>query len=206
MTSFDLPETTSHEHSLVQRLRAGEEQAFEELIRDYGPRLLAVARRFVTSEADSHDVLQDAFVSAFRSIQDFSGQSQLGTWLHRITVNAALMKLRSQRRRPERAIEDFLPKFVEDGHRESPGAAWNRFAGYQDNSVQQRENCQLVRHCIEQLPESYRAILLLRDIEERSTEETAELMQLSVANVKTRLHRARLALRELLDPYFQGSG
>ena len=72
--------------------------------------------------------------------------------------------------------------------------------------MQQRENCQLVRHCIDQLPETYRAILLLRDIEELSTEETAELLQLSVANVKTRLHRARLALRVLLEPFFQGSG
>ncbi|QDU29327.1 ECF RNA polymerase sigma-E factor [Anatilimnocola aggregata] len=203
MTTFQPAESAPlGESQLVQQLQAGDGGAFEQLVREHGPRLLAVARRYVDSDADCQDVLQDALLSAFRSIGLFNGQSQLGTWLHRITVNAALMKLRSQRRRPERSIEALLPKFIEDGHRLWPGGPWKD--GKTHDPLLARETCELVRNCIDQLPESYRVILLLRDLEERSAEETAELLQLSPANVKTRLHRARLALRELLDPHFQG--
>jgi RNA polymerase sigma-70 factor (ECF subfamily) len=195
----------SAEAALVARLQQGDARAFEQLVRDYGPRLLVLARRFVINEADSHDVLQETLLAAYRALSQFSGNAQLGTWLHRITVNAALMKLRSQRRRPERSIEDLLPKFIEDGHRVDPGQAWPASLTTAAGDVHQRETCALVRGCIDELPESYRVVLLLRDIDERSTEETAELLQISSANVKTRLHRARLALRELLDPHFQGT-
>ena len=172
--------------------------AFEELVRAHGPRLLVVIQRYLPQEQDSQDALQEAFLSAFRAIHQFQGEAQLGTWLHRIAVNAALMKLRTRKRRPERAIEDLLPRFLADGHREIAGADW---AVTHDTTVQDRDTKNLVRRCIDQLPESYRIVLLLRDIEERSTEETADLLQLSVPNVKTRLHRARLALRELLAPH-----
>lgn len=185
------------EGELVARLQAREAAAFEELVRDYSPRLLVVIQRYLPQEPDSQDALQDAFLSAFRAIHQFQGEAQLGTWLHRIAVNAALMKLRARKRRPERAIEDLLPRFLADGHREIT-ADW---AVTHDTTVQERETGALVRRCIDQLPESYRIVLLLRDIEERSTEETAELLQLTIPNVKTRLHRARQALRELLVPH-----
>jgi RNA polymerase sigma-70 factor, ECF subfamily len=189
------------EERLIEGLRAGDDAAYEQLVRTFGPRLLAVIRRFLPSEDDGQDALQDAFLSAFKAIDRFQGDSSLGTWLHRIAVNAALMKLRSRKRRPERPIEDLLPRFLEDGHREHAGPAW---AVSHDTAVADRETRELVRRLIDQLPDSYRTILLLRDIEERSTEETAGILELSVANVKTRLHRARQALRELLDPYLGG--
>jgi RNA polymerase sigma-70 factor (ECF subfamily) len=189
------------EGRLVDRLRAGDDSAYEQLVRTFGPRLLAVIRRFLPDQEDGQDALQDAFLSAFKAIDRFKGDSSLGTWLHRIAVNAALMRLRSRKRRPERPIEDLLPRFVEDGHRERPGQAW---AVTHDTSVADRETRELVRSCIDRLPDSYRTILLLRDIEEHSTEETAAILELSVANVKTRLHRARQALRELLDPHLGG--
>jgi RNA polymerase sigma-70 factor (ECF subfamily) len=186
---------------LIARLRAGDDVAYEQLVRTFGPRLLAVIRRFLPDQEDGLDALQDAFLSAFKGMDRFQGDSSLGTWLHRIAVNAALMKLRSRRRHPERPIDDLLPRFAEDGHRECVGRAW---AVTHDTSVADRETRELVRSCIDRLPESYRTILLLRDIEQRSTEETAALLELSVPNVKTRLHRARQALRELLDPYLGG--
>ncbi len=189
------------EAPLIERLRAGDDGAYEQLVRTFGPRLLAVIRRYLPGEDDGQDALQDAFLSAFKAMGRFQGDSSLGTWLHRIAVNAALMKLRSSKRRKERPIEDLLPRFVEDGHREQVGQAW---AVTLDTTAADRETRELVRRSIDQLPDPYRAILLLRDIEERSTEETAELLELSVANVKTRLHRARQALRELLDPYLGG--
>ncbi|MBX9787821.1 MAG: sigma-70 family RNA polymerase sigma factor [Pirellulales bacterium] len=184
---------------LLQRLRSGDDAAFAELVQTRGPRLLVVLQRYLPQDQDCQDALQEAFISAFKALARFQGDSSLGTWLHRIAVNCAMMRIRSQKRSRERPIEDYLPKFLADGHRQNPGAAW---AITYDTAVADNETRELVRQSIDALPESYRLILLLRDIEERTTEETAELLELSVANVKTRLHRARQALRELLDQHF----
>lgn len=179
----------------------GDEAAFEELVRTYGGRLLAVTRRYLQSEDDARDAVQDAFLSAFRSLDRFEGQARLSTWLHRIAVNAALMKLRTRRRKPERSIEELLPGFLEDGHLAQQTAEW-RSADF-DDVAERREIAELVRANIDRLPEGYRNVLMLRDIEEFNTEETAEAMGISTNAVKTRLHRARLALRELLEPHMR---
>lgn len=184
---------------LLTRLKDGHDSAFEELVREHSPRMLAVIRRYLPQEHDALDALQDAFTSVFRSLALFKGESSLATWLHRIAVNAALMRLRTKKRRHESLIEDLLPRYLLDGHREQVRANW---AITVDCGIDQLETREIVRQCMEHLPESYRAILMLRDIEERSTEETAELLELSIPNVKTRLHRARQALRELLDAQF----
>ncbi len=186
--------------ALLERLRAGEEAAYEELVRGHGGRLLAVARRFLRSEDDARDAVQDAFLSAFRNIERFEGQARLSTWLHRIVVNAALMKLRTRRRKPETPIEELLPGFLEDGHLAQPAVEWRK--GDPD-PVERAELRGLVLEKIQELPEGYRNVLMLRDIEELDTEETAEMMGLSTGAVKTRLHRARLALRELLEPHLR---
>ena len=110
---------------LLERLRTGDGKAFEELVRTHTPRMLSVARSLLRrNEEDARDAVQDAFLSAFRSIGSFGGQCCVGTWLHRITVNAALMKIRTRKRRPERPLEDLLPRFREDGHYMEPPAAW----------------------------------------------------------------------------------
>ncbi len=184
--------------ALLERLRGGEEAAFEELVRAYGGRMLAVARQFLPSEEDARDAVQDAFLSAFRSIGRFEGQARLSTWLHRIVVNAALMKLRTRRRKPEQSIEELLPGFLEDGHLAQPALGWHKPA---EDPVEREQLRALLRESIDRLPEGYRNVLLLRDIEELDTEETARMMNISVAAVKTRLHRARLALRGLLEPH-----
>lgn len=185
------------EAELLRRLVAGEDAAFEELVRTAGGRMLAVARRMLADEQDAEDAVQEAFLSAFKNLASFDGRSQLTTWLHRITVNACLMKLRSKRRRPETHIEDLLPRFVADGHREHDAVSWNQEAGA---GIQREELQAHVRSMIDKLPEPYREVLMLRDIEQISTDVTAELLGLTPAAVKTRLHRARQALRELLDP------
>lgn len=191
----------SDESGLLASLRAGDDAAFETLVRGHGTRLLAVARRFLRSEEDARDAVQDAFLSAFRSLDSFEGTSRLATWLHRIVVNACLMRLRTRRRKPEAAIEDLLPHFVEDGHRANPGPAWEESA---DVLIERREVRALVRAAIDRLPDGYRVVLVLRDIEELDTAETARLLELSENAVKIRLHRARQALRELLDPELSG--
>ncbi len=189
------------ERNLLQRLRAGEDRAYEELVREHGGRLLAVARRFLANDEDAQDALQEAFLSAFRSIDRFEGNSQLGTWLHRIVVNASLMKLRTRKRHRETGLDDLLPRFLDDGHHAEPATDWRLES---PSEAERKETGALVRKCIERLPPMYRTVLLLRDIEELSTEETARHLEVTPNAVKVRLHRARQALRGLLDPYFRG--
>lgn len=185
----------------MRRLRAGDERAFGELVRENGARMLAVARRMLRSEEDARDAVQDAFLQAFRGIERFEGGARLSTWLHRIAINACLMKLRTRGRKPEHAIEDLLPRFYEDGHRIDPGPPWRDLGS---DPVEQREIRSRVRASIDRLPEIYRNVLLLRDIEGLSTEETALMLDIKADTVKVRLHRARQALRTLLDPHFSG--
>lgn len=183
------------EAQLVNRLRAGDDRAFEELVRTFGGRLLAVARRFVRQDEDAQDIVQSAYMSAFRALDQFEGNCQLSTWLHRIVVNTALMKLRSKRRRPEESIEDLLPAFQEDGHHVEQFADWTTPA---DQLIERNETRATVRACIDRLPDNYRTVLLLRDIEEQSTQDVADALSMTATAVKVRLHRARQALSTLL--------
>jgi RNA polymerase sigma-70 factor (ECF subfamily) len=189
------------EDVLVQALRSGEEWAYEALIREYGGRLLAVARRFVRSDEDARDILQSAYLSAFRSMSEFEGNAQLSTWLHRIVVNTALMRLRSRRRKPEELIDDLLPAFQADGHHVEQFSDWSAPA---DQLIEREETRKIVRGCVDQLPDQYRTVLFLRDIEERSTQEVATLLDMTPTAVKVRLHRARQALSTLLRREYLG--
>jgi RNA polymerase sigma-70 factor (ECF subfamily) len=190
------------EAALARGVRDGNAQAFEQLIRAYGGRLLAVTRRILRDEDAARDAVQDAFISAYRSRRQFNATSRVSTWLHRIAVNAALMKLRSQRRKPEESIDAMLPGFKDDGHHAERFVAWTEPA---DVTVARHETAQAVRRAIDQLPESYRTVLLLRDIEGLDTEETAKMLGVTANAVKIRLHRARMALRALIAPEFQGA-
>ncbi len=185
--------------TLLERLRAGDEAACEAFLRENMGRLLAVARRYLRCEEDARDAVQDAFISAFRAIASFQGGSSLSTWLHRIVVNACLMKIRTRKRRPEDSIEDLLPNFDETGHRVGNLDPWVESA---ESALARKETRERVRASIEKLPESYRAVLLLRDIDELSTEEAARMLGTTTTAVKVRLHRARQALRTLLEPSF----
>jgi RNA polymerase sigma-70 factor (ECF subfamily) len=192
------------EAALLEGLRAGAPDAFETFVRSCAPQALAVARRLLCNEQDAQDAVQEAFISAFTALPRFQGRSRLSTWLHRIVVNAALMKLRSRRARPEDPIEELLPRFLEDGHHAQRPAEWPEPA---DALLERKEVREHVRSCIDRLPESYRTVLLLRDIEELDTSETARLLGIAENSVKVRLHRARQALRTLLEPRFRrGAG
>ena len=187
--------------ALLALVRAGDEWACEALVRRHGGRMLAVARRFLRTEEDSADAVQDAFLSAFRSLDGFEGNSALGTWLHRIVVNVCLMRLRARSRSREVGIDDLLPVFDETGHHGRPVRPWEDPALAR---LTRDEVCAQVRACIEELPEPYREVLLLRDIEELDTEQTAQHLGINPGAVKTRLHRARQALRALLEPVVLG--
>lgn len=186
---------TVDEKALLAALRAGDEAAFEAMVRVFGGRLLAVARRFTRNEEDARDVVQAAYLRAFRGVNKFQGACQLSTWLHRIVVNTALMQLRSQRRKREESIDFLLPAFQQDGHHVEQFSEWNTPA---DQLLERGETRATVRACIGQLPENYRTVLILRDIEELSTQDVAEMLMMTPTAVKVRLHRARQALSTLL--------
>jgi len=187
--------TSTDEAFLIARIQDGDQRSCELLVRQFGPRMLTVAKRFFRNEHDANDAVQDAFVSAFSSLDRFAGKSALGTWLHRIVVNACLMKLR--RHRNEESIEALLPTFDETGHHVHRPQQWADAAHL---TAERAELAEYVRACIDRLPEPYRAVLLLRDIEELDTAETARLLDCTPNNVKVRLHRARQALRQLIEP------
>lgn len=199
----DVPSSSAvtDDAELLARLRSGEDAAYEVLVRTYSGRLLAVTRRILRSEDDARETVHEAFIQAFRHLSQFEGQALVSTWLHRIAVNTALMKLRRRRRKPEEPIDPLLPKYQDDGHHVEHFTAWEEPV---DQAVAHRETQATVRACIDQLPESYRTVLLLRDIEQVATAEAAGILGISENAVKMRLHRARQALRTLLDPHFRG--
>lgn len=188
---------TFGDDSLVARLQRGDHDAFESLVRTHGGRLLSVARRFLGSNEDAEDAVQETFIKAFKAIRTFEERAQLHTWLHRIVVNTALMKLRERRRKPQESIDDLLPTFTEDGHQTTESREWS------DALLERKETASMVRQAIARLPEQHRTVLVLRDIEERDTAETAAILGTSTTVVKVRLHRARQALRTLLDREFR---
>jgi RNA polymerase sigma-70 factor (ECF subfamily) len=187
--------------ALVAGLRAGDGQTFDALIRQYGGRLLSVARRILGNDDEAREAVHEAFVAAFRARQQFHADARISTWLHRIAVNAALMKLRSRKRRAEESIDTLLPAFQADGHHAEQFASWDEPI---DVTLGRRETAAFVREAIDRLPESYRVVLLLRDIDGLSTEEAAKMLEITPNAVKIRLHRARMALRTLLAPRFAG--
>ena len=194
---------TDTELTLVERLRGGDKSALESLMNCFAARVYRLAFGITQNEADAEEVVQDVFLSLFRKIDGFEGRAALSTWIYRITVNAALIKRRGKRVELEVLLEDHLPMFREDGHREGDRALlladWSQTP---EEELLSNESRRAVRRMIAGLPDHYRVVLLLRDLEELSNEETAEILNDSVASVKSRLHRARMALREQVTRSF----
>jgi RNA polymerase sigma-70 factor (ECF subfamily) len=189
------------EVALLEGLRSGEAACEERFVRDNIGRMRSVARRILRDEGLADDCVQEAFLNAFRKIGDFEGRASLKTWLHRITVNQALMKLRTLKRLAEQPIDDWLPAFDATSCRiEPPGGS----PANPEEIVAQGRMRDLIRGKIDELPESYRIVLMLRDIEELDTAEVATMLEISESNVKVRLHRARSALKKLLEPLLRG--
>jgi RNA polymerase sigma-70 factor (ECF subfamily) len=184
---------------LVERLRTGDDVAFEELVEHHAAPLLAVTRRILHDEEEARDAVQETFVAAFRGIGAFQSESRVSRWLHRIAVNCALMKLRIRERRQD--VDALLPVFEDDGHQRHSSVHWAETA---EELLQREQSRALVRQCIDQLPESYRVVLVLRDIEQLPADVVAERLEISRDNLKVKLHRARQALRTLLDPHMRG--
>jgi len=190
---------TASEMVLVERLREGDASALEALMERYASRVFRVARGIARTDADAEEVVQDVFLALARKIGSFEGRAQLSTWIYRVATNAALLKRRGKRVQLEVSLEEHLPSFKEDGHRDGPRdyvlAEWSRTP---EAELLDGEARTVLARAIDQLPDTYRAVLILRDVEELSNEETARILGESVGSIKSRLHRARMALREQL--------
>jgi len=195
---------------LIARARQKDFGAFEALLERYEDKVFRLAYRFVRNESDAKEILQDTFLSVWRKLDTFKGDSQFSSWVYRVAANTALMRLRTQRRHPQISTEDLPPGFLDGfrsesgageglAHLPSPGENW---AKRPDEQLQSDELRRHIQSAVDALPELYRTVFLIRDVEGLSTEETAEVLGISVPTVKTRLHRARIALREAIAKYF----
>jgi RNA polymerase sigma-70 factor (ECF subfamily) len=193
--------STPDEITLIVRVKAGDQDACRRLVELYRPRMMTVARRYMRCEDDCNDAIQNAFISAFKALDRFEGQSRLSTWLQRITVNACLMKLRQCSYQREMSIEEFTPSVR---HKEKPAYKTHGIDN-PSTGIESDETRSIVRKAIDQLPDAYRSVLLLRDIEEMDSVAIAGMLATTENNVKMRLHRGRRALRALLAPMMAGA-
>lgn len=182
---------------LVERLKRGDAAALEALMERYASRVYRLAHGITRNAADAEEVEQDVFLTLFRKIGTFEGRAALGSWIYRVTANAALIKRRGKRFEVEVPLEDHLPTFKEDGHRDGDRAYvladWSQSP---EEELLSRETRAMLNRALDELPDHYRAVLVLADVEGLSNEEAAAALEESVASVKSRLHRARMTLRE----------
>jgi RNA polymerase sigma-70 factor (ECF subfamily) len=172
----------------------------ENLFRDYAPRVYNLARRMLGNDADAEDVTQDVLLQVLRKLDTFRGQSAFPTWLHRVTVNAALAHRRKRALRDEHRDHDPFDRFEDNGHMAKPVRPWSVAP---DQAALDRETHELIEAAIQRLPEMYRDVYVLADVEGLPNAEIGEMLGLSVAAVKSRLHRARLMMRDALAPHFE---
>ncbi len=178
---------------LVERLQAGDATVFETLFRQSSARVYRQALHLLGAQAEAEEVVQDVFLAVYQKAHTFRGESAFSPWLYRLTANAALSRLRSRQRRPEVAMDDYLPQFQEDGHHlVRPVVDWSVDL---EHELAQTQMQQLLRQAIELLAPIDKTVLVLSDLEEQSNREIAEALGLTVQAVKARLHRARLFLR-----------
>jgi len=194
----DVPAAVPDDEALAARAVAGDEPAFEEIVARYSGRAYRLACRLVGRDGDAQDALQEAFLSAYRSLGSFRGDSRFSTWLFRIVTNAALMHRRARARRPAESLEAFLPRFDDEG-RHAGEPADLRAASRADEILDRKDLAEKARAGLERLPEIYRDAFVLRDLEELTTAEVAELLGIDAAAVRQRVHRARLMLRGYLS-------
>jgi RNA polymerase sigma-70 factor (ECF subfamily) len=172
----------------------------ELVFREHGPKVYNLARRMLGNDADAEDVTQDVLLQVLRKGNTFRGEAKFPTWLHRVTVNAALAHRRKRARRQEHEHPDPLGRFEEDGHHAHPVRPWSVAP---DDALQDRETTRLIEESIARLPEAYRDVYVLADVENLPNAEIADILGLGVAAVKSRLHRARLMMRNALAPHFE---
>lgn len=195
---FSPPIASQSEEAFVQGLRRGEEWAYRKLVQEWTSKLYHLAYRFLKREEEAKEVVQDVFRKVFEKIDSFKGDSKISTWLYRVTVNEALMRVRSRRGDPEVSWEEVLPKF-EDGIWTDRVQNWAKLP---EAALLEKEAQAFIQQCIQELPESYRAPYLLKDVEQLSENEVCQILGLEKSVMKVRVHRARLFLRKKIEKHY----
>jgi RNA polymerase sigma-70 factor, ECF subfamily len=200
MNSHDrLPPMTGDDQRLLARAAAGDAGSLETLMSRYSSRVYRLACGITRNAADAEEIVQDVFWQLVDKGGGFEGRAAVSSWIYRVTTNAALNKRRGKRRELETSLDDVLPTYKPDGHRAGERAfLLADWSSTPDRELLTGESRRLLQEGLERLPEHYRAVLILKDVEELSSEEVAEIVGDTVPAVKTRLHRARMALREYL--------
>jgi RNA polymerase sigma-70 factor (ECF subfamily) len=191
-------ESGDSDEALAARAATGDQPAFEALMARYRTRVFGLAYRLTGSDSDAADVLQDAFLQAYRHLGSFRCEARFSTWLYRIATNAALMQRRARARRPAEPLDRYLPAFDEAGtHRATPEEliVTSRI----EDLIDRRSLAQKARRAIDRLPEGCRAAFVLRDLQDLSTADVADVLGIDAAAVRQRVHRARLLLRGYLN-------
>lgn len=188
---------------LVERLKRGDEETFAALLGRHQEKVYRLAMNLTRNPQDAEEVTQDVFLAVARKIGTFNGQATFSTWLYRVTSNAALMKLKSRRHEPDLPIDEAGPTFAADGSFARPVADWSDLP---EERLLAAEGRRVLTQAIEALRRACKAAVVLRDIEALSNQEVAETLGVTVLAVKTRLYRARLALRQRLAAYFEAEG
>jgi RNA polymerase sigma-70 factor (ECF subfamily) len=183
--------------------RNGHKLTAERVFRDYAPRVFSLARRMLGNDADAEDVTQDVLLQVVRKLDTFRGDADFFTWLHRVTVNAALAHRSKRARRQQHETRDPLDHFLETGHHASPVRPW---AVAPDQQALDKEREEIIESAIARLPETYRDVYVLADVEGLSNSAIGEMLDLSLPAVKSRLHRGRLLMRDALAPHFEEVG
>lgn len=193
------------DRTLLDKAVAGDAGALEALMTRHAGRVYRLAYGITRNPADAEEVVQDVFLTVVRKGGSFEGQAALATWMYRVTMNAALNRRRGKRRELEVSLEEHLPHYTEDGHRAGDRSdLLVDWSSTPEERVLSGESRRVLENAIDSLPDHYRAVLVLRDVEELSNEEVASIVGDSLASVKSRLHRARMALREQLTRHFGG--
>jgi RNA polymerase sigma-70 factor (ECF subfamily) len=190
---------TTEDRSLLARAATGDADALEALMTRYSARVYRLAYGITRSAGDAEEVVQDVFLQIVNKGAGFEGRAALGSWIYRITTNLSLNKRRGKRRELETSLDELLPTYRPDGHRAGERAfVVADWSAMPDRELLAGESRRVLEAALDRLPEHYRAVLVLRDVEELSNEDVAQIVGDTVAAVKTRLHRARMALREQL--------
>jgi len=190
---------TDRDEALVDALRRREPTAAERLVARYSERAYRLAFRITGNQQDAEEAVQDAFWNVVRKIDSFRGESSLGSWIYRITANAAYEnRRRAAHRRNEITRDEVLPRFDDDGHFADPISDWSMRL---DDPAMQRELRDVLSSTLEELPPHYRTVIVLRDVEGLSMAEVADALGIPVGTAKTRAHRARLLLRKRLSTF-----
>ena len=199
--SFSNPkQDKAEEEQLVRDLQAGKSEVFDKLAALYQKKIYALSFNLTRNAMDAEDVVQEVLLTLFKKIHTFQGRSAFSSWVYRITVNTAYMKLRSKKKEKSISIEELYPAFSGSGFQQEKIQDWSE---HTESLLFTNETRETIQKAVDLLPDKEKVVFLLRDVEGLSTEEVSEVLELTIPAIKSRLHRARLFLRKKLSHYFE---